>query len=304
MSDSSSFSYVLTQSGSYSVAFTATRAGGLAATYYQDLSQLVPDSVSIPQGSFVWTEPEKVPYGATVPDIHSVRWEGALRPPTSGSFTFELEHVGGSVAALRIDGEVVVDSLNDAIPSTVKVELDSTKWIDVRVDAWKPEGLGTFRLLWSGPGFSTQALPPSVLFYSFMIDGSPFSVTVQPAVICASASVAAGQGLTIVTAGSITIFQVQTKDEFSNDLSVVSSAIIVDYAPVSRVARSVRAIDSYAGSGAWDILVLSVTVAGDYYTYVSLADQGSIAATYYILDQVAPTTVVASVVALNDTQPL
>ncbi len=97
----------------------------------------------------------------------------------------------------------------------------------------------------------------------------------------ASTSQVWGSGLTLVTAGGISIFRIQTKDVFSNKLNAFTSEPIVDYVPKSRMTRAIRAISSYNTLGQWDILILGLTVSGNYLTQVSLALQGGIWATYY-----------------------
>ena len=106
------------------------------------------------------------------------------------------------------------------------------------------------------------------------IEGSPFTVYVQPNETHAPTTTAFGEGLYDGVAGEVSLFSIQAKDEFGNDRTNTqehSHWMVVPFAPASdydyHQTHFEEALNdtrvSYAGNGAYDV-AFTPTVAGAY----------------------------------------
>ncbi len=74
------------------------------------------------------------------------------------------------------------------------------------------EGGNRIRLGWKSDDGQQEVIPSDRLFRSDHVHGSPFAVTVSPAIVCAGTSRVYGDGLSLATAGILASFRVQVRD--------------------------------------------------------------------------------------------
>jgi len=262
------------------VQFTGMVPGGLFATYYN--SRLFTNAVGTKSNLKI---------GDGMQDLANymgVRWGGYLAPALSEAYSFYLSVSSFSNFSLY-DGDEnlllgVGTELGSAEPVFGSHYLSAGQYYRIDIIYWHVTGDPQLRLQWSSAGTDDirQDIARERLVSRLNLVGSPSTTQVKPAELCTSTSSISGPGLTTVTAGGVMIFFIQTKDRFSNAITQINTEpIVVDYVPESRQTRAVRAISSYNALGQWDILILGLTVSGRYKTFVSLARQGGIAATYF-----------------------
>jgi hypothetical protein len=88
---------------------------------------------------------------ANVMENYSVRWEGKIIPPVTGSFTFATD--GNDGVKLWVDGKLLFDDLYTRA-NTVnrgRITLEAGKPVTVRLDLWHRKGSAQCKLLWSPP---------------------------------------------------------------------------------------------------------------------------------------------------------
>eukprot|EP00961_Rhodomonas_salina_P050232 674693-Rhodomonas_salina.1 len=290
-----------TAAGTYAHAIKVIREGGLHATYYADTSFSTPLANGQSLGALGAVDTEFLLAAISEQDQYfSVRWSGFLRPSQAGSYTFFSDT--SRAVRLDIEGSEVFDcnpADNTDCYGVVDLNAPSTQEAGkTLLLEWRqsngvvPEDVGVF---WSRNGGQRFAVTNVFLEYGQHISSSPFSATVVHAPACASTAVVTGPGLSVVTVAAVNIFFIQVKDEFSNDVSnlfttCTTSAtcesgttlgIDVHYVPDTAGVKSVRCVDSFSGNGAWDILVLGITVSGSYQTVISFPIVGGLVSTYY-----------------------
>ena len=294
-----------TLSGNYQFEVKLLQVGGLQATFYSDATLSRP-TVSGPMLSDLGFL-ESAPLGAAIaakPSYHSVRWTGYLNLPYEGDYTFFADN---SVAnRLVLNGTEVFDHIPNTASSSfgfvsfnrssqssvfglpITYEMRHASGVRSPVDVLKL----TFT---TGNVSSKNPISGTFLTYENPVGNSPFTAAVQPARVCASRSVPYGSGMTVVTAGRIAIFFIQSKDEFANDIqtqyttcttsgtceSGTTLGYMAFFRPVGPGTQSRRVISSYNSGGEWDMLVLAVTISGNYFTDISLAYVGGLDAAYH-----------------------
>ena len=129
-------------------------------------------------------------------------------------------------------------------------------------------------ILYATGGTSKLPVSSGWLIFEDTIQNSPFSAVVLPAPVCASTTSAYGSGLTLVTAGRLAIFFVQSKDEFSNLIDTQyttctssiscesgdSLGILAYFRPLTPDIQSRRVISSYNSAGLWAVSYTHLTL--------------------------------------------
>jgi hypothetical protein len=97
-----------------------------------------------------------------LPNPFSIRWEGEIVLPASGPYFFAL--VGDDGVRLRLDGEVVGESLRPDAPSVVEVhrELEAGPH-PIRVEYFQRSGAKLIEFRWTRPGAPLELVPPEAL---------------------------------------------------------------------------------------------------------------------------------------------
>jgi len=292
MTVSATYTQGIDVGGVSQVQFTGMVPGGLCATYYNN--RLFTNAVGTKS---------TVKIGDGIQDLANymgVRWGGYLAPTLSETYSFYLSASSLSSFSLYDRDENLLlgvgTELGSAEPVFGSHYLSAGLYYKIDIIYWHVTGAPQLRLQWSsaGTGDIRQDIASERLVSRLNLVGSPSTTQVKPAELCTSTSLISGPGLTTVTAGGVMIFYIQTKDRFSNSITQINTEpIVVDYVPESRQTRAVRAISSYNALGQWDILILGLTVSGRYKTFVSLARQGGIAATYFDDSALASNSVAA-----------
>jgi hypothetical protein len=293
-----------TKSGFFPFQVKLLQVGGLQATFYSDPFFSHP-SISGPAQSDLGVL-DVLPLRSAVEEkrtYYSVRWTGYLNIPAEGEFTFFADKSAAS--RLEVNGSQIFDYL----PTKSSVEFgiltlrNGTQYppyglpitYEMRQASGEMLSDSATGISFSTLGSSKGSVTRSWLVFEESAANSPFVASVKTAPVCASRSIAYGPGLTIVTAGRLAIFFVQTKDEFSNvlenqDTTCTTSVscqtgetlgVLAYFRPFIPGIQSRRVISSYNQDGVWDMLVIAITVSGKYFTDVSLAYNGALQATYY-----------------------
>ena len=98
-----------------------------------------------------------VPEGATadqamgVTENYSIRWEGNIVPPTTGTYTFATESSGG--VRLWINGQLLFDDFKERRNQINRgeIELEADKPVPIRLEFWHKRGNAQCKLLWAPP---------------------------------------------------------------------------------------------------------------------------------------------------------
>jgi len=124
-------------------------SNGLSGNYFNNLS-LSGDSVlnRIDKNiDFMWTlyGPDKL----LAKDQYSVRWDGSIKAPKSGTYQIGLE--GNDGYRLYLDGKLLIDQWEKRSYHTqlVPFSFDQDKSYAVRVEFKEPKGNGYIRLIWN-----------------------------------------------------------------------------------------------------------------------------------------------------------
>ncbi len=294
-----------TLAGDYQFEVKLLQLGGLQATFYSDstFSQPTASGPMFSDLGFL----ESAPLGSAIPakpSYYSIRWTGYLNFLYEGDYTFFADNTVAN--RLVLNGTQIFDHIPTMASSafgfmsfnrssqpapyglSITYEMRHASGVRSAVD-------GLELAFTIGNVSSKTPVSRRLLMYEDSAANSPFTATVLPARICASRSVPYGSGLSIVTAGRLAIFFIQSKDEFDNKIqnqyttcttsgtceSGVTLGYMAFYRPILPGVKSRRMISSYNTRGIWDMLVLAVTISGSYFTDISLAYVGGVDATYY-----------------------
>jgi beta-glucosidase len=123
---------------------------GLKASYFNHIDlEGNPDLERIDaQINFGWTlfspDPEKIHY-----DFYSVRWEGKLKAPESG--TFQLGWKGEDGYRIYLNNELIIDQWQKRGVDlhTVDVELEKDQFYDLKVEFYETSGNVRIQMLWN-----------------------------------------------------------------------------------------------------------------------------------------------------------
>lgn len=100
------------------------------------------------QIQFQWTlyspDPKSLPYG-----FYSVRWNGALKAPATGTFKIGID--GNDGYRLYINGELLIDNWKKVTRRTVLAEyyFEKDKEYGIHIEFFEPTGNAWFRLVWN-----------------------------------------------------------------------------------------------------------------------------------------------------------
>jgi hypothetical protein len=193
--------------------------GGLNAKYYDNqwlLDEPVIERVD-PTINFDWGSGVITPFGR---DYISARWWGKVQPLTSELYTFYLLADDG--ARLYVDHNLVIDLWDEQpIEKRASVALNAGTYHDIKLEYKEITGVASVQLQWSTRSIRKQIVPPSQLYYTSHIVGSPFLTTISPGAAdypySAFVDEASEADRTIAIAGDRTSFYLQAKDSSGNN---------------------------------------------------------------------------------------
>jgi len=172
------------------------------------------------------------------PDYFSVRWTGLIQPRYTEVFTFSAEVDDG--IRLWIDDLLIINfwSLKSAVVDGTIALMKDTMY-PIKLEYRDVQGNATIRLFWRSTSQKMEICPSSRLYHAttsaFLSQPQLF---VQPSVICATQSSAAGPGLTIGTAGVMSYFTIQSRDEYANNRVLGDSPYLsVRIVPIAEARR-------------------------------------------------------------------
>lgn len=148
-------------------------------------------------------------------DTWSARWEGMIRPMTSGEYTFFARVDDG--ARLWINGQLIIDSWqtqNTTLTST-PVVFEAGQWYSIKMEYYENYGGDHATLEWSGPGVERQVIPTTQLTH---FNAAP--TVSQPT----APKVAEGQSLTFSGVGNNAI-QIGDVDSLSDSFLTVTLGV-------------------------------------------------------------------------------
>ena len=243
--------------GAYSASITATSTlfgrtwveqalpGGLAATYYPTNATGGGDGqgADAPVPTLDWSTSTSPGGGAGLGDAAGnwtgggARWMGYVQPRRFGGSEYTwsgtVQNEDGRIK-LWLDGLLLVDQWSSLSSTSFSATSSfspssfsgSPPLYSLRVD-YAHEGSADrgLSLKWTTAVDSTQPVPSSNLFYGVPLTGTPsdLSLTVAPAHVCSSKSVASG--FTLLTAGVRSSFRLLSRDEYGNNRPPAYTAV-------------------------------------------------------------------------------
>eukprot|EP00804_Cyclotella_cryptica_P021433 CCRYP_005783-RA/>CCRYP_005783-RA protein AED:0.00 eAED:0.00 QI:831/1/1/1/1/1/3/2372/6166 len=209
--------YFAKKSGSYTLAVMQLESGGLNARYYDNqwlLEEPVIERVD-PTISFNWGSGIITQYGR---DFISVRWWGKILPSTSELYTFYLLADDG--VRLYVDHNLLIDLWDEhSVEKRATFPLTSDSFHDLKIEYKEITGEANIQLQWSSPSTKKQIIPPSQLYYTSHIVGSPFLTNVSPGAADYPYSgfiEVPGEDRSAAIAGERTSFYLQARDSSGN----------------------------------------------------------------------------------------
>jgi hypothetical protein len=214
-------SYRTTTSGTFALSVDMVQKTGLLRVIFSDPYFTVPQQVSqIGSVNFNWGIGGPLSNTSLFSDYFSAKFSGFLKSDTSGVHTFFVSvSDAGEAATLKISNfEVLNSALNPGqteFSGTIDLKGDLLHTIELLYS--EAVGSASVILKWQKNGAAKTIVPDNV-FYSdpVSIAGSPFKVTVFPAMVCGSLSIATGTSLSIVTAGMAASFTITSRDYMGN----------------------------------------------------------------------------------------
>ena len=233
--------YRPTQSGNFSIDIKLASVNGLNCTFYRD-TQLMNEVKTIVDSSVDHNWGLDSPDSSLgVVDGYSIRWNGYLKSPDYGIYTFTTAFNGPDERVkLWVDDQWVIDqwtSLDSGgTAPTGTLYLVKNALYDIRVEYKDVAGPSEIHLAMQGPSFTESVISSNRLFsIASSVAGSPFTATVFPALTSGTVSTAAGSGLSLATAGIPAMFTIQAMDNLGNartssdDIFVVRARHNADY---------------------------------------------------------------------------
>ena len=137
---------------------------GLTGTYYNtgDLSQNPAATRTDAQINFVWND-SPMP-GALNTDFFSVRWQGQVEAPISGTYTFKTYN--DDATRLWINGQQLINDWNGHAPTWQQgsIYLNAGQKYDLKLEFAEFTGGAQAQLYWEVPGQSLELLPSCRLY--------------------------------------------------------------------------------------------------------------------------------------------
>jgi len=140
---------------------------------------------------------------------------GLIRPTISGLFTFKIESsVAISTATLSVDNVIIATatSVTGAIDGLV-----ANSFYDILIDLTPTASPSNtaLTLKYQPPGEgSLKPMETDRMYVAFHTLGSPFAVWVAPAPTCSASSTKEGQSISLATAGQVSSFTIQARDQY------------------------------------------------------------------------------------------
>jgi hypothetical protein len=213
--------YRTTKSGAFSLSISLVQKKGLLRTIYSDTYFTVPKEVmQVDRIEINWGTAGPLSNLSLFSDYFAAKFSGFLKSDSSGVHTFFATVADdGEDAALRISNAVVFDSVLHPQQSEFSGTIDLISNLLYPIELLYSETVGSASVVlhWQKNGGAKVVVPDHVFFSdSTSISGSPFTVTVFPAMVCGTLSTASGNSLSIVTAGMAASFTITSKDYMGN----------------------------------------------------------------------------------------
>jgi hypothetical protein len=214
--------YRPTRSGNFSIDIKLASINGLNCTYFRDttfeneVKTIIDASIDHNWGL---DSPDS---SLGIVDGYSIRWNGYLKSPDFGIFTFFTSFNGiDERVKLWVDDQWVIDQWSSlgtgGTAPTGTLYMVRNSLYDIRVEYKDLSGPSEIHLAMQGPSFTESVVPSSRLFsVASSVAGSPFMATVFPALTSGTVSTAVGSGLSIATAGIPALFSIQAMDNLGN----------------------------------------------------------------------------------------
>ena len=192
---------------SKSVVIGVTRNGGLRATYYKTVSffnAIEAFSTYYHQGQTpqYYTQIDPIidinsGYLSAVPLLpskyFSVKWEGQLQVPQSGTYRFRVDSVNFATINLALNSQTLI-SLDSSAASVVygsgeyyaDVDLVQGTAYDLILQYSTKAGATKLRLLWESTQIAQQVVPSEYLYYTLYSETTPMTLVVQPSTTSSS----------------------------------------------------------------------------------------------------------------------
>jgi YVTN family beta-propeller protein len=114
--------------------------------------------------NFTWPD---VPAPGVVADQFSVRWQGRIEAPVSGSYVFQADSDEG--IRVWVNGQLVINHFNAhtlATDTSAAIRLTAGTKYDIRVDLYDLTGQAVAILRWKIPGYTNFAVVPKDRLYT------------------------------------------------------------------------------------------------------------------------------------------
>jgi len=214
-------SYRVTTSGTFALSVNMVQKTGLLRVIYSDPFFTVPQQVSqVGHVEFDWGSSGPLSNSSIFADYFSAKFSGFLKSETSGVHTFFVSVAdAGEAATLKISNFEVLNSALNPGQTEFSGTIDLKGYLLHPIELLYSESVGSASVIlkWQKDNGAKTVVPGNV-FYSdpVSINGSPFKVTVFPAMVCGSLSTASGTSLSIVTAGIAATFTITSRDYMGN----------------------------------------------------------------------------------------
>ncbi len=136
---------------------------GLSATYFNNTNLTSPVVERVDATvNFNWGT--NAPVAGVGADTYSVRWEGDIKVPRSGTYTFYTNTDDG--VRLWVNNKLIVSKWIDQGATEWKgmIHLDQDVFYDIKMEYYEAAGSARAQLRWSGPGITKKIIPQGNLF--------------------------------------------------------------------------------------------------------------------------------------------
>eukprot|EP00960_Hanusia_phi_P046140 757640-Hanusia_phi.AAC.2 len=206
--------------GKYQIDVRIAKQSGLNTKYYSDANLAMLTFSSIDSNiDYDWGN--ESPYQNGFSDEFNVGWTGFLRARYQVVHTFQIQLFNPlERVKLWVDDEWIIDQWSSlqSIATSGTLFLSSQLLVDVEMPQYRANtGQSKVQLWWNSLSQVDEVIPSSSFFSSAdPIQGSPFGVSIFPALSCGATSIARGDGLSLATAGYPATFQITARDHLNN----------------------------------------------------------------------------------------